>query len=74
MFDLVVLTEALTKISPENRARSSRVPWRLIADTRNRLVHVYWRHDRRFVEYLIEAQLPDLRDALDELAAIVDGP
>ena len=72
IFDLVIVSETLTKLTAETKALSGRVPWRMITDTRNRLIHVYWRQDRIFFEEVLRTSAPDLLEALEALSTRLD--
>lgn len=73
IFDIIVLGEALAKVSAQTKALGSRVPWRIINGTRNRLIHAYWLHDRDFVQEVVASHLPPLLAQLDELINMI-GP
>lgn len=62
---LEILGEASGRISPELQARHSEVPWRDIADTRNRVIHEYFDVDMEIVEAIIEDDLKPLIEQLE---------
>lgn len=61
---LCVLGEASRRIPEELRHHYTDQPWRIMADTRNRLIHDYARIDPRIVVGIVEAGFPPLRAAL----------
>lgn len=73
IFDLIIVSKTLTKVSAEAKAQSSAIPWRRITDTRNRLIHAYWRQDRIFFEELLQHDAPDLLHAVEQLIASIGG-
>ena len=46
---LLILGEAVKRLSPEFRARSAEIPWDKIAGMRDRLIHAYDRVDWQVV-------------------------
>lgn len=41
ILNIILLGEALAKVSVQTRALGAQVPWRIINGTRNRLIHAY---------------------------------
>lgn len=73
---LEIIGEAVKNLSPALTASETAVPWRLIAGTRDRLIHAYFRVSIDAVWAMIEQDLPALRvnvkrildDPLDQVA------
>lgn len=72
LFDIVVIGEALNKVSGDVQALADDVPWRRAADTRNRFIHGYWSIDPSYIVVLIEDGLPALVEAISRLMAILE--
>jgi len=70
---LEILGEAARGLSQELKERYPEVPWREIADTRNRLIHEYFDVDMEVVGAIVEQDLPHLltrsEQILEELGA-----
>ena len=52
--------EAVKRLSPEFRAAHLEVPWRLIAGTRDKLIHFYEGVDLEEVWKMVTSDLPEL--------------
>ena len=52
--------EAVKRLSPEFRAAHPGVPWRLIAGTRDKLIHFYEGVDLEEVWKMVTSDLPEL--------------
>ena len=59
---LEIVGEAVKNLSRELIASEARVPWRLIAGTRDRLIHAYFSVDLDAVWSMVEQDLPALRN------------
>jgi uncharacterized protein with HEPN domain len=57
-----VIGEAVKNLSAELTARETAIPWRLIAGTRDRLNHGYFKVDLNAVWQTVERDLPPLRE------------
>ena len=57
-----IIGEAVKNLSAELVARETDVPWRLIAGTRDRLIHGYFKVDLDAVWSMIEQDLPSLNE------------
>lgn len=57
-----IIGEAVKNLSAELVASESAVPWRLIAGTRDRLIHGYFKVDLDAVWSMIEQDLPPLKE------------
>lgn len=62
---LEILGEAAKNVTQETQANHRGVPWRDIADTRNRIIHEYFDVDYDIVEALIRSDLPPLIKQLE---------
>ena len=56
-----IIGEAVKNLSAELVASENAVPWRLIAGTRDRLIHGYFKVDLDAVWSMIEQDLPPLK-------------
>jgi uncharacterized protein with HEPN domain len=65
--DLVILGEAAASIPDDIAERYSDVPWRLMRDMRNRLIHIYFEIDHAIVWETIQKDLPVLGEQLKAL-------
>ena len=74
ILDVILIGEALAKVSPAVKVVASEIPWTEIAWTRNRLIHVYWLHERQFIEDLLERDLPPLLASLTKLRSLLEEP
>lgn len=72
LFDVVVIGEALNKVSGEVQALAGDVPWRRATDTRNRFIHGYRSMDPSYVVSLIEDDLPAPVDPISRLMAALE--
>ena len=59
---LEIVGEAVKNLSRELIAGEASVPWRLIAGTRDRLIHAYFSVDLDAVWSMVEQDLPALRN------------
>jgi uncharacterized protein with HEPN domain len=60
-----IIGEAVKNLSPELKAAETKVPWRQIAGTRDRLIRAYFKVDFDAVWAMIEQDLPPLRDNIE---------
>jgi uncharacterized protein with HEPN domain len=67
---LEILGEAAARAAPELRERHPEIPWRDIADTRNRVIHKYFDIDLEIVGAIVRDDLPAL---VGQLEAILNG-
>ena len=58
---LEIIGEAVKNLSPALTAGEPSVPWRLIAGTRDRLIHAYFSVNLDAVWAMVEQDLPPLR-------------
>jgi uncharacterized protein with HEPN domain len=66
--DFVIIGEAATHVPDDVVEQYADVPWRLMRDMRNRLVHVYFEVDPDIVWQTVESDLPKL---VDQLRAVI---
>jgi uncharacterized protein with HEPN domain len=72
LFDLVIIGEALNKVSTEIQKAAPNVPWRQIIDMRHIIVHAYWLIDLEIVADVIKSELDPSIEQLEELIAVVE--
>jgi uncharacterized protein with HEPN domain len=60
LHQLMVIGEAVKRLSPEFRTANPEVPWRLIAGTRDKLIHFYEGVDLEEVWTMVTLDLPEL--------------
>jgi len=68
LHQLLVIGEAVKRISPEFRAAHPEVPWKLIAGTRDKLIHFYEGVDFEEVWKMVTSDLPQLINQIERLA------
>lgn len=64
---LEILGEAAGKVTPELKDQHPQIPWRDIADTRNRVIHEYFDVDMKVVETIVRDDLPTLTRSLETI-------
>lgn len=65
-----IIGEAANRIETNFRREHNHIPWRLLGDFRNRLIHEYFGVDLHIVWSIIEFEMPNL---LVELANLKSG-
>ena len=68
LHQLLVIGEAVKRLSPEFRAAHPEVPWKLIAGTRDKLIHFYEGVELEEVWKMVTSDLPDLIRLVEPLA------
>jgi len=68
-YRLVVIGEAVARLSTEARSQAPQVPWDRIKGLRNFLVHQYDEIDAKLVEDVIQRHLEPLAHAVRDLLA-----
>ena len=68
LHQLLIVGEAIKRISPEFRAAHPDVPWKLIAGTRDKLIHFYEGVDLDEVWRMVSSDLPQLISRIEPLA------
>lgn len=64
---LEIIGEAAKSVSEETKRRHPDVPWRLMAGTRDRLIHGYFDVDLDIVWAILTEDLPPLIDKLEQI-------
>lgn len=64
IYQVMIIGEAVKRLSPEFRAEHAGVPWRLIAGTRDLLIHHYDTVDLGELWTILTNDLPALRAAI----------
>ncbi len=68
LHQLLIIGEAVKRMSPEFRAAHPEVPWKLIAGTRDKLIHFYEGVDLDEVWNMVTFDLPELVRLIEPLA------
>jgi len=68
LHQLLVIGEAVKRLSPEFRAAHPEAPWKLIAGTRDKLIHFYEGVDLEEVWKMVISDLPELIRQIEPLA------
>jgi uncharacterized protein with HEPN domain len=68
LHQLLIIGEAVKRLSPEFRAAHPEVPWKLIAGTRDKLIHFYEGVDLEQVWRMVTSDLPALIRLIEPLA------
>lgn len=68
LHQLMVIGEAVKRLSPDFRAAHPEVPWKLIAGTRDKLIHFYEGVDLEQVWGMVHSDLPELIRSIEPLA------
>jgi uncharacterized protein with HEPN domain len=66
---LTVIGEAISRVSPELRARYPEVPWPQIVATRHRIVHAYFDLDWQILWDAAIVDIPELRNQIRNILA-----
>ena len=74
LFDLVVLGEALNKVSAEVKTAGPDIPWQAIVGLRNVIVHSYWQIDLGLIADVAANRIGPLVASLDRLITLVQRP
>jgi uncharacterized protein with HEPN domain len=67
LHQLLIIGEAVKRLSPEFRGAHPEVPWKLIAGTRDKLIHFYEGVDLDEVWKMLTADLPRLIRRIEPL-------
>ncbi|MBC8205000.1 DUF86 domain-containing protein [bacterium] len=59
-----IIGEACKKIPENIRNRYSQIPWKVIAGTRDKLIHAYFKIDLEMVWKVIKIDIPSITSAL----------
>ncbi len=68
---LEIIGEATSNISTEFKQRHSDIPWRKMADMRNRLIHGYFGLDLGIVWDTVQEKVPTTKQQLEELIRVL---
>ena len=68
LHQLLIVGEAVKRMSPEFRSAHPQVPWKLIAGTRDKLIHFYEGVDLDEVWKMVTSDLPELIRLVDPLS------
>jgi len=71
LHQLLIIGEAVKRMSPEIRAAHPEVPWKLIAGTRDKLIHFYEGVDLEEVWTMVTSDLPELIRLIEPLVPSV---
>lgn len=70
LYNLVIVGEAVKRLSEETKARRPEIPWKQIAGLRDLLTHEYFRIDMAEIEKIVERDLQPLEDAVQALRGL----
>jgi uncharacterized protein with HEPN domain len=70
---LEIIGEAVKNLSAAFTGSETAIPWRLIAGTRDRLIHAYFRVNLDAVWSMIEQDLPPLRETVQRVLGSAAG-
>lgn len=68
LHQLLIIGEAVKRMSPEFRTAHPEVPWKPIAGTRDKIIHFYEGVDLEEVWKMVSADLPELIRLIEPLA------
>lgn len=68
LHQLLIIGEAVKRMSPEFRAAHPEVPWKVIAGARDKLIHFYEGVDLEEVWKMVNSDLPQLISQIEPLA------
>ena len=68
LHQLMVIGEAVKRLSPGFREAHPEIPWKLIAGTRDKLIHFYESVDLEEVWKMVTSDLPQLIRGIEPLA------
>lgn len=72
LFDLVVVGEALNKVSAAVKSAAPGLPWKAIVNLRNIVVHSYWQIDLEIIADVIETELDPLIHDLEGVIQLIE--
>ncbi len=62
--NMIIVAEAVTKLTRETKSKIRKIEWRLITGFRNIIIHEYFRINWRLIWDVIKNNLPDLKNEL----------
>ena len=72
LFDLIIIGEALNRVSGEVKSADPDIPWQSIIDLRHFIVHAYWQIDLEIIADVIANRIDPLIKQLERLIAFVE--
>ena len=73
LHQLMVMGEAMKRLSQDFRARHPEIPWALIAGMRDKLIHEYFGVDTRIVWETVKKNIPEALSQFRRLRANFDS-
>ena len=73
LLNLALIGEAASNVPSTFRQAHPEIPWRLIIDARNRLMHRYWGINNDIVWDIIQTHVPKLIEELRNLLDAIEG-
>jgi uncharacterized protein with HEPN domain len=72
LFDLIVIGEALNKVSGEIRSAAPALRWQAIIGLRHFVVHAYWQIDLEIIADVIKNRIDPLVSELNRLITMLE--
>ena len=72
LFDLIIIGEALNRVSREVRSTAPELPWQAVIDLRHFVVHAYWQIDLEIIADVIKNRIDPLIGELNRLISLVE--
>lgn len=73
-YDLMILGEAASKVSKRTQRANPAVPWSLLVNSRNELIHEYGQLDLEATWQFVQARLPRLEHRLRRVRVALPEP
>ncbi len=73
ILNLALIGEAASNVPETFRAAHPEIPWRLIIDARNRLMHRYWGINNDIVWDIVQVHVPALTQELMRLLKMIEA-
>ena len=70
--NLEIIGEATKRVSEETKAKYSEIPWKLMAGTRDKLIHEYFGVNLQTLWKSVREDLPPVKQAIKSLLAKMD--
>jgi len=71
LYNVVIIGEALGKVSAEVKAAAPELPWKAVANLRNIIVHSYWQIDLGIIANIVQSKIEPLEQELEKLIEFV---